>query len=257
MVLTEHVGFVKYRAAALNAIQRTAWTTIGNMVVRTVESVATYNRRIQTWLLARYPRKKIEYIGNGVDLGKFRPRSDPERRHLRQKFGLPSDAIVVVYVGRHAEKKNLDTVLRIPRDGFHLVVCGAKRGLLGTNLTDLGVIPHPQMPDLLACVDVMVHAATAEGFPLAVQEGIASGLPLVILWDNGYEGWLEPKAVRACERLDEIGTAVHQLTQNEAERVRLGVEGRRWAEQRWSWDRTVEAYEELYGDGIRRECHAA
>ena len=35
--------------------------------------------------------------------------------------------------------------------------------------------------------DALVHAASGEGFPLAVQEAIAAGLPTVLAWDQGYD----------------------------------------------------------------------
>jgi glycosyltransferase involved in cell wall biosynthesis len=250
LLLTEHVGFVEYRRAAVNAIQRAAWRAIGDRVVGATHTVATYNSRVQHWLQRRFPAKRLRYIGNGVDFAAFRPRSEDERTALRHSFGLPSDKPLLLYVGRETEKKNLDFVLQIPRDRFHLVVCGWKRDLRAAGVTDLGVLPHSRMPDLFAAVDAMVHASVGEGLPLAVQEGISSGLPVVLLWDEGYSGWISRDAVFAASTLEDLERGVHDVIGREDLRRSIGERARSWAESHWSWDATVHAYEEEYRNAI-------
>jgi D-inositol-3-phosphate glycosyltransferase len=161
---------------------------------------------------------------------------------------LPDDRPLVLFAARDSEKKNLDAVLAFPRDAFHLVVCGARRDLQQDGLTDLGVVPYSEMPRLFGCVDAMVHASTGEGFPLAVQEALASGVPLALLWDPGYAAWLDRSVVAACDTIDDLAAAVRSLAGDEALRCRLSSAGRGWAEAKWSWDATVEAYERLYDD---------
>ncbi len=196
-------------------------------------------------------------MGNGVDVAAFRPRALEERARLRESFGLPPDKILVLYAARASEKKNLDFVLRIPRDGFHLVVCGWPRGLREDNLTDLGFLPHARMPDLFGCVDLMVHASSGEGLPLAVQEGISSGVPLVLLWDEGYAGWISADAVAVCRSLDELGRNLKALTAAPERRAELARRARAWAESSWSWEATVDGYEALYREALsRRAAHA-
>jgi len=250
LVLTEHVGFVEYRSGLTNRVQRAAWSLIGDRVVARAGAVTTYNARVQRWLEARF-RRPVRYIGNGVDFARFRPFDEGDEdglRAARGRLGLPAEGTLVLFVGRASEKKNLDAVLALPRDGFTLVVCGARRGLTGEGLVDLGVLPYDRMPDLYACVDLMVNPSTGEGFPLAIQEALAAGLPLALLWDEGYDGWLPRDAVAACDRLDEIAPAVRALVDDAAARRRLAAAGRAWAASRWSWDATVSAYEDLYGE---------
>lgn len=248
LVLTEHVGFVVYRHAAVNAVERAAWALVGDRVVKASRAVVTYNGRVREWLAQRYPERPVHYIGNGVDVETFRPRAPGERRALRASFGLPADDVLVLFAGRRSEKKNLDVVLRMPRRGYRLVVCGADRGLRADGVIDLGVVPYAAMPGLFGCVDAMVHASTGEGFPLAVQEAIAAGVPLVLLWDEGYAGWLDPRAVAACHDLASLGSVVSGLAGDPHARARLSAAERAWAEARWSWDATVSAYEALYSE---------
>jgi glycosyltransferase involved in cell wall biosynthesis len=248
LVLTEHVGFVEYGSKVVNAVESVAWAAIGDPVMDVSRAVTTYNSRVQQWLGERYPARDIHFIGNGVDTLAFKPRSPAERARLRAEFGLPSDKPLMLVAVRNSEKKNLDAVLDIPRDDFHLVVCGAVRGLDADGLTDLGVVPYRRMPGLFGCVDAMVHASTGEGFPLAVQEALASGLPIALLWDPGYDAWLDRSTVAAFDTLAEMGGVMRSLATDETLRRRLSHAGRDWTERKWSWDATVTAYERLYSD---------
>ena len=250
LVLTEHVGFVSYDNVALNAVQRVAWRAIGDPVVRGADAVVALSARVHGWLAERN-RPDVRFGGNGVDLAAFRTR-EADRRAARRSFGLPETETLVLWAGREAAKKNLDLALGIPRDQFTLVLCGWKRDLSGERLVDLGNVPHERMTELYGCVDVLLHTATGEGFPLAVQESVASGVPVVILWDGGYARWMPRDLVAACDTAAEIAPTLGTLLCDEARRARMAMAGRAWAEEHWSWEATVAAYEEIYRDVIGR-----
>lgn len=254
LVLTEHVGFVPYRSGALNAIQRAAWSTIGFPTVRASTAVVTYNARVHDEL-GRDSGREIHFIGNGVDVERFRPRSAEERAAARRSFGLPEDRPLALFVGRDSEKKNLDVLLRAAREHYTLVVCGWERNLTAPALVDLGLVPYARMSELFACVDMMVHPASGEGFPLAVQECVASGVPVVLLWDDGYARWMPRTLVAACEQLSDVVPALERLARDGDARATLGRAGRDWAVRRWSWDATVSAYESIYHEIVAGESH--
>jgi D-inositol-3-phosphate glycosyltransferase len=249
LVLTEHVGLVEYRRAAFNGAQKIAWRLIGDGTVRQCALVATCSARVQRWLEQRSGRQ-VRYVGHGVDLVRFHRRSPEERRALRRSFGLPENGVTGLFVGRDADKKNIGAVLDAPRDGYVLVVCGAERNLQAANLVDLGIVPYERMPDLFGCMDFMVHAASGEGFPLAVQEAIASGVPVALLWDEGYERWMPREVVAACDRLQDVASEMVQLAGDSMRRDVLARAGRDWASRHWSWAATVAAYEQIYEDSL-------
>ncbi|HUQ41182.1 MAG TPA: glycosyltransferase family 4 protein [Candidatus Limnocylindrales bacterium] len=251
LVVTEHVGFVQYPHRLINAIESAAWSTVGDRVVASARAVVTINARIQRWLAERYAATDLRFIGNGVDTARFHPREAAERGAIRAALGLPLDRPLVLFAGRDSDKKNLEAVLEMPRDDFHLVVCGARRGLTGNGLTDLGIVSYDQMPRVFGAVDVMVQASTGEGFPLVVQEALASGVAIAILWDPGYAASLGRDVVAACDTVESLGAAVRSLAADEALRRRLSRDGRAWAERHWSWDATAAAYEQLYVDVAR------
>jgi D-inositol-3-phosphate glycosyltransferase len=254
LVLTEHVGFVSYSSAALNAIQRAAWSAIGFPLVRAADAVVTYNARVHEQL-GRDSGREIHFVGNGVDVERFRPRPPEERGALRRSFGLPEEGVLALFAGRDSEKKNLGVLLDAARDGYTLVVCGWERNLTGPSLVDLGVVSYSRMADLFSCVDMMVHPASGEGFPLAVQEAIASGLPVVLLWDDGYARWMPPSVVDACQSPAEVPARVATLARDSQRRAALSVAAREWAASHWSWTATVSAYETIYRDAIAGRAH--
>lgn len=249
LVLTEHVGFVHYPMRALNVVQAAAWRTIGDGTLKRSAEVVALNARVRDWLERRAGRS-VRYVSNGVDVDRFRPRDEGERNASRRTLGLPEDEVIALFVGRDAEKKNLDVVLDVPRDGFVLVTCGARRNLRRDRLHDLGIVPYDRMPDLFGCVDFLVHPASGEGFPVAIQEAMAAGVPVVLLWDDGYARSLPCDAVVACDDVSAVGPAMLSLANDAARRRALSACGREWATRHWSWAATVAAYEEIYDAGI-------
>lgn len=253
LLLTEHVGFVQYRNPLVNAVQAAAWATVGNHLIAHTARLVTYNARVLDWLAERYPGTPLSFVGNGVDAATFRPRPADERQALRRAFGLPAGEVLALFVGRQSEKKNLDALLAAPRRGYRLVVCGAARTLPAgaADVIDLGVLPHGRMPELFAACDLMVNPSVGEGFPLAIQEAMAAGLPLALLWDPGYGGWLDRAVPASCDTLAQLIRTVEELAGDPAARAALARRERAWVEERWSWEATAAAYEALYESALR------
>ena len=246
MVLTEHVGFVPYASAVLELVQRAGWRALGDRVLRDADAVTTLGSRVQAWLSDRSGRRDIEVIPNGVDTQRFVPPTPEQRRNARRALQLPADGPLVLFVGRDAGKKNLDSLLGAPRDGFTLVVCGAERGLRADGIVDLGLVSPSEMETVYHACDLMAHPAEGEGFPLVVQEAMSSGLPVVLRWDSGYSGTLSRELVCAADDSLAFARAVHALAHDRAAWASRSEAGRAWAVARWSWDTAVAAYERVY-----------
>jgi glycosyltransferase involved in cell wall biosynthesis len=106
------------------------------------------------------------------------------------------------------------------------------------------------MPTVFAACDFMIHAATGEGFPLAVQEAMASGLPVVLRWDSGYAAAVDRGAVVAVESLDELSTAAARLASDPAGRSALGARARAFVLTTWSWDLAVRRHLEIFHSSV-------
>jgi rhamnosyl/mannosyltransferase len=245
LVLTDHVGILEYDNEALNVAQRIAWATLGRHALQTASAVTVYNNRVSDFLASQPPHHTPHFIGNGVDVDSFRPRETSEVKVARERFGLPQDDVVGLFVGRDTPKKNLPAVLNGPRDNFTLAVCGAERAL-PDDVINLGLQPYDAMPELFAAVDFMVLASVGEGFPLALQEAMAAGLPVVVLWDEGYRASVSREVMVAVDTISELSDAMRSVGSDPELRQRVGQAAMEWAHSHWSWETTVTAYETLF-----------
>jgi glycosyltransferase involved in cell wall biosynthesis len=163
-------------------------------------------------LLARYPRviavssdvrgellrygardDRVTVVLNGIDAEQFR--RDPARSLVaRHAFGLTSEEIAVVAVGRLEPEKRFDLLLRAfaplaaRRPGLKLFIAGdgssrqmleAERERLGLGRASrlLGHVADPT--DVYQAADVFVQSADNEGTPNAVLEAMAFEVPIV------------------------------------------------------------------------------
>lgn len=250
LIITEHVGFVPYRSRTLNAVQRLAWVLIGGPVVRRAAAVVAINTRVRDWLAARFGEHKVVFIPNGVDTEAFHPVSSADQRTARVRLGLPTEGVLALFVGRAAQKKNLDAVLHFAAAGYRLVVCGGERSL-PAEVLNLGVLPHDEMPEVFAAADFLLHAATGEGFPVAIQEAMASGLPVVLLWDSGYAGSVDRDTVVAVETLGELEHAAAEVAANLEHRRDLAETAREYALRNWTWDSAVQRHHDVFRTAIQ------
>ncbi|MDX3109133.1 glycosyltransferase family 4 protein [Nonomuraea angiospora] len=191
--------------------------------------------------LAGHGIARLSLWGRGVDLDLFHPRHRSEE--LRRRLA-PRGEIIVGYAGRLAAEKQpqlLAALADVP--GVRLAVVGTGpmerrlRGLL-PGAEFFGLRTGPDLARVLASLDVFVHTGSNETFCQAVQEALASGVPVVApavggpldLVRPGANGLLyaggDPSALRA---------AVAALAADPARRARMArqaresVRGRDWA----------------------------
>jgi glycosyltransferase involved in cell wall biosynthesis len=244
-VITEHVGFVDYSNPLVNAVQHAAWATIGRFTTAGAAALVAYNGRVRQWLEKR-TGKSVALIRNGVDLERFAPADGRAKTELREALGLPTDTVLGLFVGRAAAKKNLDALLEARGSDFRLVCCGAVDRTLPAGTLDLGLVPYWRMPEVYAAVDFLAHLGVGEGFPVAIQEAASSGLPILLLWDPGYEETISRASVLAIDDLSSLSVALRELAGGAELRRSLGREARRWAETSGSWTATAQAYLRLF-----------
>jgi glycosyltransferase involved in cell wall biosynthesis len=184
--------------------------------------------------LVRSSRLHEWVIPLAVDQTTFRPRTTEERRRTREKHGLPSDAPVLLYVGRLNLQKNLHSLLRLvalvrsEAPDVHLCVVGEEddiglhefgalntgyvewlRGLaedlgLTASISYLGTLFGEDLAQVYAAADVVVNASFyhRENFGLAQAEGQACGTPVVCTSWGGFKdvvlgGWVTGPLDRA------------------------------------------------------------
>ncbi|HEY67891.1 MAG TPA: glycosyltransferase family 4 protein [Thermoflexia bacterium] len=210
----------------------------------------------------------VMVVPTPVDLSMYH---DLEPQRVRAALGV-EDAEVLLYVGRLAEEKNLDFLLRAfarivaARPQARLVLVGKglhERGLrrtaqklgLGGHLIFTGAVPHDEIPHYAAAADVFVFPSVTETQGLVLIEAMAAGTPVVAVEAPGPVDVLsEGGGLLVPAQEDDFAGAVLALLTEEPRRRALGREAAQ-AVQRYAVPvataRLLAVYEEAIAAGPR------
>lgn len=159
----------------------------------------------------------------------------------------------VLYAGRLSPEKGILELVEAAR-GMTLVVAGD--GPLRDRVPGaLGFLPYDELQRRYARSAIVVCPSRREGFGVTCLEAMAHGRPVVATAVGGLRDLVldgetglvvparDPQALRA---------ALEQLLGDARLRLRLGAEGRRRAQERFSWEIVTEATLTAYADATAR-----
>jgi glycosyltransferase involved in cell wall biosynthesis len=186
-----------------------------------------------------------------------------ERRLTRESLGVRADEFLWLAIGRVDSTKDYGTLLRAfelhrrhePRSILRIAGAGDPAGLLaGLRRTvgdGVGFLGHrDDIRQLLSAADAFVLSSRLEGFPNALMEALAAGVPAVAtrvggvpdLIEDGVTGFLAP--AEDDERLAETMTRLTELPG--AQRTRLVAAGRERVLRLCDLTRIVDLWESLF-----------
>ena len=214
---------------------------------------------------------KLTEMPNGVDTELF----SPGESALRQRLGVPSEAVVAAFVAtldRAHHFKRLDVAIDALAlvDDVHLAVAGggelvdgfrarAAAAGIGDRVHFLGAVRHSELPEVLRAADLFLLATEPpESFGIVLIEAMASGLPVIATDYPGVRAVVDDQTGILVPRGDvsAVATALRELVAVGPERrAALGAAGRAKAEREWSWPSLVERMDAAYAEAIaaRRE----
>jgi glycosyltransferase involved in cell wall biosynthesis len=222
---------------------------------------------------AGYPRERLRYIPNGVDVRTFAPgERDPE---LMQRYGL-SDSDKVIAVPRRLDPKNgVDVLIRalpsvasaIPNVKVLLIGDGVQRAELEALVAELGLTrlvvfcgtqPRAEMVRHLRLGHVATLPSRAEAVSLAGLEAMAVGLPVVGSRVGGIPEFVTDGENGALVPVDDplaLSRALAALLADAQLRKNLGRRARAGVQDRFSWRgtalQTLDVYAAALGAGPR------
>jgi len=137
----------------------------------------------------------IDVVPTGVNLEKFVRGNGPG---FRAAMDIPEDAIVVGHVGRLAQEKNIEFLVKALVEYFksesraHFLVVGGgpsskairtifSRENMAGRLHIAGVLDHPLLASAYRAMDVFVFASKSETQGMVLTEAMAAGVPVVAL----------------------------------------------------------------------------
>jgi D-inositol-3-phosphate glycosyltransferase len=241
-VLTQHVAFVPQRRRALDVAQRGAIATLGRSA-RLATRVVAYNPVVAEWAKTTWGLPDVRVLPPGVPEA-----PGVDRDAVRDELGLPRDRFIALFVGRDVPKKGLDVFVAARAPAYDLLALTDRAP--STAPQDVRIMPFVE-PErfraLLCAVDAFVLPSQGEGFPLALQEALVTGLPCVVTPAPGYEHYLRDGEVLYVRGdAAEIRAALERLATDASARRRLGAAARRAGQREFGMGRFVRGYEETY-----------
>ena len=209
--------------------------------------------------LAIASAEKLRLLGdgssNGVDLERFSPGSDA----MRKQLGFGSDEPVIGFVGRLTRDKGVPELMAafenvlIREPSAWLLLVGwmdAAEDALPEALRQR-IAGHPRVittgyvakvEEYYRGMDLMVLPTHREGFPNAVLEASACGVPVVTTDSTGARDAVVPEVtglVVPPKHPEAIAEAVLKLLGDAALRKRMGAAGRVFATEKYKQERVL------------------
>jgi glycosyltransferase involved in cell wall biosynthesis len=254
---------------------RLFWNLKTWLARRQADRVLTVSNAAKQQIVAAfaYPESQIRVITEGPGEG-FAPVEDRQRlRRVLEKYALPQDRPVLLYVGGISPHKNLGGLLtalaRLREQSappWHMAIVGdyqsdaflgcyqdlerQRRALtLEDRVTFTGYVPNEDLVALYSAAAALVLPSFNEGFGLPVVEAMACGLPVAA----SHAGSLPEVLADAGVYFDpadpgQIAAALQKLLSDERLRTQLKTRGLQRAE-RFNWSsaarQTIGLFEEL------------
>ena len=247
---TDVAGFAE--SYGIGVAARAAWAWTRHLHSRADRTLAPSTAAMENLAAHRIPR--VYKWARGVDITGFAPSARDEQ--LRRRWS-PDGKPVVGFVGRLAPEKHVERLAVLARrDDLQLVIVGdgVDRAKLESALPTAvftGALYGQELATAYASMDVFVHPGEHETFCQAVQEAMASGLPVIAPNAGGPRDLVAPYRTGLLLEVAEFEARLPDVVDHLiAERQRYSVAARRSVLGR-TWpaicDQLLEHYEAVLG----------
>jgi glycosyltransferase involved in cell wall biosynthesis len=269
IVHTAH-GFAFHEDSPVTA--RRFYSTLERIASRWCDRIVSVSEFHRTWAIALgmcNPRQIIA-IPNGIaDIGRNRQVGLAE---LRREMGAEPGDLVVLSMARLAPDKGLEYLIEaatmLPPTGRPIRVVIAGDGPARDQLERLAVSMgatqrvrflgfREDVGDLLAASDLVVLPSLREGLSIALLEAMAAGKPIIATSIGSQREVASHADMARLVRPADAGAlrdAIVKLAGDEAQMARLGKTARSVYQSRYTENRMLHSYRQLYFDLLAAKC---
>lgn len=189
---------------------------------------------------------------------------------LRRELHLRSDEILILTVARLAADKGIDDLIRAaellpPRSRYRVLIAGdgPQRSRFERMVREKGVADRvtllgfrSDIGELLAASDMVVLPSVREGLSITLLEAMAAGKPIIassIGSNREVAAQVEMARLVPAGNPEALAEAIEYCTRNTPLRARLGASARTLFEHRYTENRMLDEYRNLYLDLLGRK----
>ena len=206
-----------------------AVAALSRWIMGRTDCVIVPTEKVRRLLRGYGVRQSVRVIPSGIDLRRFGETVEEERsEELKARAGIPTDRFVLVSVGRLAEEKNVEELLRYRAalkaepvtlllvgdgpDRVHLEQKTMELGMSAPDVVFTGMVPPEEVAAWYQLGDVFVSASTSETQGLTYIEALAAGVPVLCRADpcldevvrEGENGWQYRDEADFLQKLDAV-----------------------------------------------------
>ena len=225
-----------------------------------------------------------ELVPHGIPLLEIWPSAEknlfrplPKLEHARSLLKIPKNSAVIAYTGNvhlanaHEMRSLYLAVAILNREGQPTTLVRAGRDFypfLGPGehwarrySIELGLVPHKDVPAVLALADILVQPGRSDAFndyrfPSKLPEFLSAGRPVVLPKTNLARHMIDGKHAFILSDASALSIvdAVRQILADPQLRERLARGALQFFDQHLSWTRSAEKLSDFYQANSRSEC---
>ena len=160
---------------------------------------------------------------------------------------------VVLFVGRFVPKKGFDILYNAKDPSYLLVFAGGgiipEALKIDDSVRIIGPLPQEELATLYQASDVFILPSYGEGFPLSIQEAMATGLPIITSKQNKLSHLLDSPLIFYIDRTEmDIKAAIKTIQSNEKLRKDMSEYSLKIARENYSWEKNNTKLLDIYYD---------
>lgn len=232
---------------------------LADTVVCVSEAVADSIHPYQQRLLSK---TEIQTIRNGVPITEIKEQFSDSSPTLEENTDIPQDATIVGTVGRLAEAKGIEYLIKsfpavvenIPTAHLLIIGDGPRRNKLEKLTSELRINDRvhfmgyvTDVYPLLPKLDIAVFPSLWEGLPLAPAEVMVAKVPIVATKIDPFQELVDDAGILVPPEDEQaLAHAIEQLLKNKPKRIDQGQAAYDRVQSEFSIEQTASQYIDLY-----------